>query len=202
MRIEVYADIVCPFTHVALRRLTEAREGRHASVPIRVHAWPLEWVNGHPLDRALVGREIDALRASVASELFTGFDTGVWPRTSLPAFGLAASAYAHEDATGEVISLALRDAVFEQGLDIADIDVLRHIGAPYGVTPLDAAAARAAVHRDFERGRDRLVRGSPHFFVGDRGWFCPSLDISHNDGNFDIAVAEDRLREFYEVALA
>jgi predicted DsbA family dithiol-disulfide isomerase len=203
MRIEVYGDIVCPFTHVGLRRLTEAREGRHAFVPIRVHAWPLEWVNEHPLDRALVSREIDALRASVAPELFAGFDGGAWPRTSLPAFGLAARAYAHEDATGEAISLAIRDALFEQGLDIADLDVLRHIGAPYGVTPLDAAAARTAVHREFERGRTRLVRGSPHFFVGDRNWFCPTLEISHrDDGNFDISVAEDRLRDFYEAALS
>ena len=24
------------------------------------------------------------------------------------------------------------------------------------------------------------MQGSPHFFVGDRGWFCPSLDISHD----------------------
>jgi predicted DsbA family dithiol-disulfide isomerase len=201
MRIELYADIVCPFTHVGLRRLTEAREHRHAFVPIRVHAWPLEWVNGHPLDRELVSREIDALRASVASELFNGFDTGVWPRSSLPAFGLAASAYAREDATGEAISLALRDALFEQGLDIADFDVLRHIGAPYGVTPLDAAAVRAAVRHDFQRGRTRLVRGSPHFFVGDQDWFCPSLDISHHNGTFDIAIAEDRLLEFYDAAL-
>jgi predicted DsbA family dithiol-disulfide isomerase len=202
MRIEVYDDVLCPFTHVGLRRLVEARERRHASVPIRIHAWPLEWVNGQPLDRALVKREIDALRASVAPELFAGFDTGVWPRTSLPAFGLAESAYAHEDATGEGISLALRDAVFEEGLDISDMEVLRSIGAPYGVTPIDGSSARFAVERDYERGRVRSVRGSPHFFVGDQDWFCPTLDISHRDATFAISLAEGTLREFYDTALS
>src|SRR5690242_6146421 len=118
MHIEVFADIVCPFTHVGLRRLREARAQRHGKTPIRVHAWPLEFVNGQPVDRHLVAHEIAALRASVAPELFTGFDGASWPATSIPAFGLVANAYGHEDATGEAITFAVRDALFEQGLDI------------------------------------------------------------------------------------
>jgi hypothetical protein len=49
--IEVFADAGCPFTHVGLRRLVEHRD--HAGrddVVLRVRAWPLELVNGHPLD--------------------------------------------------------------------------------------------------------------------------------------------------------
>ena len=45
--IEVFADVLCPFTHVGLRAVAEqrARAGRD-DVVIRVRAWPLELVNG------------------------------------------------------------------------------------------------------------------------------------------------------------
>ena len=56
------------------------------------------------------GREIDALRATVAPDLFAGFDPKTFPRTSIPAFGLAAAAYRVDDATGEAVSFALRNA--------------------------------------------------------------------------------------------
>jgi predicted DsbA family dithiol-disulfide isomerase len=202
MRIEVFADIVCPFTHVGLRRLRERRAERTSKPLIAVHAWPLEFVNGEPVGHSLVAREIAALRASVAPDLFTGFDQAPWPATSIPAFGLVASGYAREDATGEALSFAVRDALFEQGLDIADVDVLRHLGAPYGVTPLPLVEAEAATRRDFERGRNRLVRGSPHFFVGDRDWFCPSLNITPRGDILNIDVAVETMEEFYDVAFA
>ena len=202
MHIEVFADVVCPFTHVGLRRLREVRAQRHGKMPISVHAWPLEYVNGQPVDRHLVAHEIAALQASVAPECFTGFDSASWPASSIPAFGLVANAYPREDATGEAITFAVRDALFEQGLDIADVEVLRHIGAPFGVAPMGPAAAEAAARRDLERGRNRLVRGSPHFFVGDRNWFCPGLNITKRGEVLDIDIAENTMQEFYDTAFA
>ena len=49
--IEVFADIWCPFAHVGLLAIAEERirTGRF-DVAIRVRAWPLELVNGVPLD--------------------------------------------------------------------------------------------------------------------------------------------------------
>ena len=51
--MEVFADIWCPFAHVGLQTIYEqrARNGR-ADVAIWVRAWPLELVNGAPLDAA------------------------------------------------------------------------------------------------------------------------------------------------------
>ncbi len=107
-QIEVFAEIVCPFTHVGLRRLIDARDASGAEAPVRVHAWPLELINGSPQDPDLVAREIDALRADVAPELFRGFDRARLPRTSIAAFGLAAVAYEHHGVgVGEAVSLAL-----------------------------------------------------------------------------------------------
>ena len=198
--VEVFADIVCPFTHVGLRRLSKARGGRDDVPGVHVRAWPLEWVNGAPLGSDLAAREIEALRTHVAPDLFGGFDATTFPRTSIPAFGLAAAAYAVDDLTGEVVSLALRDALFERGEDVSDAEVLRAIGQPFGVEPLGRAATESAVRADWELGKARAVQGSPHFFVGGRGWFCPSLDISHEGEQFSIQVAVDTMREFYAAA--
>ncbi len=191
---------MCPFTHVGLRRLTEARAGREMSPAVRVRAWPLELLNGAPLGAELAALEIDALRAPGAPDLFGGFDVATFPRTSIPAFGLAAAAYAIDDLTGEVISIAIRDALFEEGKDISDDAVLHAIGQPFEVAPLDRAAAESAVRTDWKRGKARGVQGSPHFFVGNQGWFCPSLDISHNGGRFDIHLADETMRDFYAAA--
>lgn len=200
-RVEVFADIVCPFTHVGLRRLSEVLRGRGMSPPVRVRAWPLEWVNGAPLDPDLAAREIAALRKQVAPDLFAGFDAATFPPTSLPAFGLVAAAYAVDDVTGETVSLAVRHALFEQGDDISDQGVLRAIGRPFGVEPFERIIAESAVRTDWELGQTRGVQGSPHFFVGRRSWFCPSLDITHEGERFEIQIAYDAMRDFYAAAL-
>lgn len=198
--IEVFADIACPFTHVGLRRLVEARDARSAGTEIRVRAWPLEWINGRPLDPDLVAREIAALRAHVAPEMFAGFDAAKFPRTSLPAFGLVAAAYARDDARGVTASLAVRDALFERGLDIADPEVIRALAEMLDVEPLAPESAQTSVRADWERGKNRGVLGSPHFFVGKVGWFCPTLRVHHDDGAFDVQSAQESTREFYAAA--
>jgi 2-hydroxychromene-2-carboxylate isomerase len=106
------------------------------------------------------------------------------------AFALSAAA----DRTGdpvlaEDVGMALRDAVFEQGLDIGRPEVVASIAARFGLDPLNAAATEAAVRVDWEEGRARGVIGSPHFFTGDdASWFCPGLAISRDDvGNFVVA---------------
>jgi 2-hydroxychromene-2-carboxylate isomerase len=168
---------------------------------LRVRAWPLEWINGAPVDPALAGIEIAALREQVAPDLFARFDPKTFPRTSLPAFGLVAAAYAVNDVTGEAVSLAVRDALFEHGDDISDVRVLQKIGDPFGVEPFERTVTEAAVRSDWERGKARGVKGSPHFFVGDRGWFCPSLDVTHEGERFEIQIADEAMRDFYAAAL-
>ena len=198
-RIEVFADIVCPFTHVGLHRLMEARAARRAGATIVVRAWPLERINGSPLDPALVASEIAALR-TVAPDLFRGFDATTFPTTSIPAFGLVAAAYAHDGALGESVSIAVRNAVFEHGLDVGDKRVIKTMATTFGVDPFTAEQVEEAVAADWTDGRARGVRGSPHFFVGDFEWFCPTLRVRHANGAFDVHNAEASTREFYAVA--
>jgi len=200
--VEVYADIVCPFTHVGLRRLVAARAARGSDMVIRVRSWPLEWVNGAPLATDLVEAEIKALQATVAPDLFRGFDPEHFPATTIPALGLASAAYRIDARVGEEVSLNLRHALFEEGRDLTDPIVLRSIGLESGVEPLLGPPAVAAVQLDWERGRARNVQGSPHFFVGEHNWFCPSLRIRHDGDRFDVSVDPAALDEFYAIAFA
>jgi predicted DsbA family dithiol-disulfide isomerase len=193
--VEVFADILCPFTHVGLRTLIDRRSRLGLTEPrLRIRAWPLELINGKPLDAHHIEAETSALRASVRPDLFAGFSVDAFPTTSMPAFALTAAA----DRTGdpaliEEVGIALRNAVFEEGLDLGRPEVVEPLADRFGLKPLDAEATSAAVRADWDEGRTRGVTGSPHFFTGDGGsWFCPSLAISRDDvGNFVVAWKQD-----------
>lgn len=193
--IEVFADVLCPFTHVGLRTLVDRRSQHGLTEPrLRIRAWPLELINDGPLDAHHIAAEISALRASVRPDLFAGFSVEAFPGTSMAAFALTAAAdRAGDPALVEDVGMALRHAVFEEGLDIGRPEVVAPIADRFDLEPLDAEATSAAVRADWEEGRTRGVIGSPHFFADDdSGWFCPSLAISRDDvGNFVIAWKQD-----------
>ena len=188
--VEVFADVLCPFTHVGLHTLIDRRAERGLAEPtLRIRVWPLQLINGKPLDPDHIAAEITALRGSVRPDLFRGFSVETFPKTSMTAFALAAAADQTGDAVvSETVGMALRDAVFEQGLDIGRPEVVAEIAARFGLHPLDADATDAAVRADWNEGRGRGVVGSPHFFTGAASWFCPGLAISRDDvGNFIVA---------------
>jgi predicted DsbA family dithiol-disulfide isomerase len=175
--IEVFADVGCPFAHAALRMLVAERTERGRDHPtIVVRAWPLERVNGAPIDPAMIAEEVDDIRAQVAPDLFDGFRADAFPATTQPAMELTAVAYEADPQTGEAVALACRDLLFERGADVGDRQVLAAVAAEHGID-LPAEDGNERVQADYERGRQRGVVGSPHFFVDETNWFCPSLDI-------------------------
>ena len=189
--VEVFADVLCPFTHVGLHTLVDRRTDRQLVQPrLRIRAWPLELVNGAPLDPQHIDAEIAALRASVRPDLFSGFSVEKFPSTSMPAFALTAAADRTGDpVTVEQVGMALRDALFEEGIDIGQPGNVAAIAARFGLEPLDVESTDAAVRADWNEGTARGVVGSPHFFTSDGGsWFCPGLDISRDTrGDFVVA---------------
>jgi predicted DsbA family dithiol-disulfide isomerase len=200
--IEVFADIWCPFAHVGLRTVDDlrAQTGR-TDVAIHVRAWPLELVNGAPLDPATTAEHAEELRAQVAPDLFAHLDTGRFPRSTLEALALAERAYRADAATGERVSFALRDALFEEGRDISDPGTLERLALDLGVT-LPDASDRAAVLADWHEGQRRGVQGSPHFFCGSDDAFCPSLTITRDDGGVAITRDAAHLAAFLDRCLA
>lgn len=188
--IEIFADIWCPFAHVGIRAvLARSRELDPAPVPLRIRAWPLELVNGARLDPGVTTDHVVELREQCAPDLFRGFNPASFPTTSLPALNLAAAAYRVSSHRGEAVSLALRDALFEEGRDIADAAVLGEIASSHG-SPVVSAIDHETVMSDWRAGQGRDVKGSPHFFCGELGTFCPSLDISKS-GNGHVIVRRD-----------
>ena len=165
--IEVYADVWCPFAHVGLHYVVEHRSalGR-GDVLLDIRAWHLELVNGAPLDPEITASHVRELRSQVAPHLFGGFNPDHFPTTSLPAFACAHAAYSQDPKTGEAMSLALRDALFEEGLDISRPEVLSELTEAFNVVPY-GAADEEAVRRDRQDGVRRGVRGSPYFYCGE-----------------------------------
>jgi 2-hydroxychromene-2-carboxylate isomerase len=198
--IEVFADIWCPFAHVGLRRFVHQRwtAGR-GDLALHVRAWPLELVNGEPLDAHHVAEQIEDLQRQVTPHLFSGFDPDRFPLTTLPALDLVSDAYAVGPSVGERASLAVRDALFERGEDIGDASVLGHLRTDLALPP---PGGREQVLADWAEGQRRAVVGSPHFFIGDTSFFCPALRIVSKDGNRHIRIDTERFDEFFASCLA
>lgn len=200
--IDVYAEVSCPFAHFSLRRFVERRRQAGADhVRLRVRAWPLELVNGEPLSAALVAEEIADLRAQVAGDLFDGFEPAAFPSSTIAVLGTATLAYQQGMDTAEAFNLAVRDALFEHGMAIADPGVLAEVAARLGLDVPDEATARAAVEADHVQGQGLGVTGSPYFVVDGSPFFCPALDIERHGEHLRITVDEDELHRFIDRAL-
>jgi len=178
-RLEVFADITCPFTHIGLKRVVrELVELDQFEIVVR--AWPLEWVNGAPLEAAAVKAKIAALHDQLGTNDFSNFREDAWPTTTVPALNLAAAAFDVDLSTGLAVSLALRDALFEEGQNVGDPAVLSLVASQFGLEP-PSNEVDARVQADYDEGQRRGVRGSPDFWLGDEEFFCPALTLGHDD---------------------
>lgn len=178
--IEVFADIWCPFAHVGLRVVADERRRRNRmDLALVVRAWPLELVNSAPMDPKRTAEHVAHLRDQVSPDLFAGFDPTHFPSTTLHALALVASAYRCGSQVGELMSFAVRDALFEEGRDIARTEVIHELADRLSV-PYPTADDDATVRADWAEGISRGVQGSPHFFIGTDGQFCPSLSIERD----------------------
>ncbi len=195
--IEVYADITCPFTHVGLKRVVQHVNDMSEPAEVVVRAWPLEWVNGTPLSVDAVLVKAAALSEQLGIDDFAGLRADAWPTSTIPALNLAASASERDAATGLAVSLELRAALFERGENVEDADVLARIAAAHGL-PVPAVDTSAAVQADYDGGLARGVKGSPHFFVASDDFFCPALDLGHDDdGQLTARFDADMLADFF-----
>lgn len=195
--VEVFADITCPFTHVGLKRVVQHVDEMERPAIVLVRAWPLEWVNGVPLDVEAVGMKAQALTEQLGVDDFPELHADHWPTSTIPALELAAAAYRRGPDAGLAFSLALRAALFEHGVDVSDPVALARLAADHGVDGADGGAA-AAVRADYEDGLSRGVAGSPHFWVGEDDFFCPALDLGHDsDGRLTAQLDTAGLAEFF-----
>jgi hypothetical protein len=109
---------------------------------------------------------------------------------------LIAQAYEQNVVAGEKASIVIREAIFEHGNDVADESVLQRIALSLGVSYVPDAD-HTLVRRDWEEGKARGVVGSPHFFNGSVGVFCPSLQLTRTeDSGLIIQANAEKLAAF------
>jgi hypothetical protein len=173
-----------------LRTVRAFRDRLSPESTIVVRAWPLELVNGKPLDPVVTAAHVAELRREVAPELFARFDPDAMPTTTLGALALVEAANDADPWLGEALSVELRDALFEEGRRIDD-DMLARLARRSG-WDVRVIGERGRVEARLEEGRTRGVKGSPHIFIGDSGMFCPLLDIERSQ------MGELHMRERFE----
>ena len=197
--IEVYADIWCPFSHLSLHTVRALRDTMSPGVPVVVRAWPLELVNGKPLDPAVTATHVAELHEVVPS-LFTRFDPGAMPSSTLGALALVEALNDRDPWRGERVSALLRETLFEQGHPIDD-PLLVRLAQENGVDE-SVLGDVGPVKERWAEGQVRGVKGSPHIFVGDEDMFCPLLDIERDRfGALQMQERLERLRALLEEGL-
>jgi hypothetical protein len=202
--IEVFADIWCPFTHVGLKLVAEQlQERERQDVRLWVRSWPLEWVNGRPMDPNATLHHIDEIRNQLSSDVFVGFDASRFPHSTVPVLALVAEAYRADLELGQSVSYEVRDQLFERGIDVSEHEALTAIEESFGLGAPDPDDYGTVV-ADWKEGRRRAVIGSPHFFCAGMSVFCPSLTISKDPRTESRTIETNlsRLQEFLDRCLS
>jgi predicted DsbA family dithiol-disulfide isomerase len=184
--IVVFADIGCPWAHLAVYRLhaTRARLGLQDQVLLDVRAFPLELLNEMPTPKRILDAEIPVvggLEPAAGWQVWQRPDYE-WPVTTLLALEAVEATKAQSLRASEALDRALRVALFGQSRTISMQHVILEVAAESdGVDPdalrasLTVGSARAAIEEQFATSCTDAVQGSPHLFLPD------GTDI-HNPG--------------------
>lgn len=176
--IQIWSDLLCPFAHVAVHRLWQARDrlGLTGQVGFDHHAFPLELFNGpHPrrgTDSEAAG--IGQIAPEAGFRVWTAADD-LYPHTILLAIEAVLAAKSQSLSAGEHLDRALRRAFWSHSRSISHrqviLDVAAELDGPYDVdqlaSDLDAGTYRRALMDDYAVGRTEEVTGSPHLFLAD-----------------------------------
>lgn len=195
-RIVVFADIACPWAHVAVHRLheTRARLGLEGRVVFDVHAFALEIVNRRPTPKLTLDAEIPV---TGALEPEAGWQ--MWQRpdheyavTTLPALEAVHAAKEQSLEASEALDRALRRAFFGASRNVS----MRHeildvaatvpgLDAEELARALDDGRARSALTADRALAESDAVAGSPHLFLpGGEDVHNPGIEM-HWEGKHD-----------------
>jgi predicted DsbA family dithiol-disulfide isomerase len=206
--IVVWSDIGCPWAHVAVHRLHQARRALDLEgiVGVDHRAFALEVANSRPTPKRVIEAEIPVaggLEPGAGWEVWQD-DPSCWPVTTLPALEAVQAAKEQDLVASEELDRALRQAFFGHSrcislrsviLDVAGdcraVDVYRLRAA------LDDGRARKAVMAQHATATEpgAAVQGSPHLFLPDgTDVHNPGVEIrcegEHGRG-FPVVVADD-----------
>ncbi len=171
MRIEVWADYVCPWCYLAIDRVRYLESEHDATVvwhPFELH--PEVPPGGAPAPRGRTTREV---RSELRSDLEeAGLPIVRRTRISNSARALALSAWATDGEHWPALHRALYDAYWTEDLDLGDPETLVDIAARAGIDRTAASdavaegAGREAVRAARERALDLGIGGTPGWHFG------------------------------------
>ncbi|WP_123532976.1 DsbA family oxidoreductase [Halosimplex salinum] len=184
-RIGIYSDYVCPFCYLGRQSLSQYQDERDEDLEIDWHPFDLRSGKRNPdgsIDHSAddgkdedyyeqARENVERLQAEYGVEMSLDLATDV---DSLPA--QVAAYYVKETAPYErwlAFDWAVFDALWQDGRDIGDPDVLADIASDAGLDPEEIHAAvddeewRSKVEQRFEEAHRQGVTGVPTFTYGE-----------------------------------
>ncbi|MFC9977568.1 DsbA family oxidoreductase [Spirillospora sp. NPDC127200] len=184
MRIEVYADVLCPWCYIGKRRLSAALAGLEERVEVVWRSFELAPDSsrepGVTAAEAMREWRGDQTEARIARIRSLGAAEGLEldlekarPVNTFDAHRLIHLAADERRGRGDAMAERLLYAYHTEGLNIADPEVLTRLGTEAGMEP---AAVRAVLEGDWyteqvrgdeRRGRELGVSGVPTLVIAD-----------------------------------
>jgi len=211
--IAVYSDIGCPWAHIAVWRLHEAR--RRLRLTDTVHfdhrVFPLELFNSQPTPRDELEAEQGVCATIAPRAGWQPWSAPDWtyPVTMLPPMEAVQAAKEQSLAASEELDIGLRRAFWAESRCISLRHVILEVASECDSVDLaqlaDAIDSGRARHRLFEQweiSKTDAVSGSPHLFLAD-GWNAqnPGLDLDwseRQDGQWVPTLVRDATPAAYE----
>lgn len=206
LRVDVIADLICPWCYLGKRRLDEALSAVRG--PSLVSWYPFQLnpgmpADGMPLDEYLASRfgepeslqpAMDELRATGEAEgVNFRFDRLTRVPNTLDAHRMMRLAESNGASTSDLAETLLR-GFFEEGLDIADRDILVDLGGRHGLESRDVHKAldddltRQVVLSQEAQVRQSGVTGVPGFLVNKRLFVIGAQSTENLVNVFDRAM--------------
>ena len=176
--IVVFSDIGCPWAHVAVWRLHDARRrlGLEATVAFDHRAFPLELFNSQPTPRDELAVEWEACAALTPRAGWQAWSAAdwAWPATMLPPMEAVQAAKEQGLAASEQLDRGLRRAFWGESRCVSLRHVILEVAAECEAIDLEALAAamdsgraRPLLFEQYGVAQTDAVNGSPHLFVAD-----------------------------------
>ena len=176
--IAIWSDLHCPWAHVAVWRLWDARRRLRLEQRVRFdhRIFPLELFNSEPTPYATLAAEIPVCGSLAPRAGWQVWQAPLsdWPVTTLLPMEAVQAAKEQSLAASEELDRGLRAAFFAQSRCIS----LRHVIIEVAnecetvdvgelVRALDSGSARRRIADDWQAAQREGVRGSPHLFFAD-----------------------------------
>ncbi|MEO8252325.1 MAG: DsbA family protein [Chloroflexota bacterium] len=176
--IVVFSDIGCPWAHVAVWRLHDARRrlGLDDRVAFDHRVFPLELFNSQATPRDELEAEWDACAALAPRAGWQPWSAPAWawPSTMLPPMEAVQAAKKQSVAASEQLDRGLRRAFWGESRCVSLRHVILEVASECDGIDLEALAAaidsgqaRHLIFEQYEIAKTDAVNGSPHLFLAD-----------------------------------